>query len=169
MKIALVLLLLVAAALIWNYFPGKSLPDGTVVDRLIVMKSERKMIAFAGNRELKTYKIALGGAPLGHKQFEGDRKTPEGIYTINDRNPNSASHKNLGVSYPNANDSAIAEAQGKSAGGDIKVHGLRNGWGWIGKCHRFKDWTLGCIAVTDAEIDELYRAVKPDAVIDIRP
>ena len=111
MKIALVLLLLVAAALIWNYFPGKSLPDGTVVDRLIVMKSERKMIAFAGNRELKTYKIALGGAPLGHKQFEGDRKTPEGIYTINDRNPNSASHKNLGVSYPNANDSAIAEAQ----------------------------------------------------------
>ena len=118
---------------------------------------------------LKTYPIALGFSPVGHKQFEGDGKTPEGRYTINDRNPNSGYHKNLGVSYPNDADRAYAAAQGKSAGGDIKIHGMRNGMGAIGAQHLHRDWTHGCIAVTDGEIDELYALVKPQAEIEILP
>lgn len=139
------------------------------IDRLVVFKAKRQMLAFQGEQLMKIYPIALGFNPVGHKQFEGDGKTPEGIYFINDRNPNSAYHKNLGVSYPNEADKAYAESQGKSAGGLIKIHGLRNGSGAIGKLHLLKDWTHGCIAVTDEEIDELYQAVIPNAVIDIRP
>ena len=96
-------------------------------------------------------------------------KTPEGRYIINARNPNSGYHKNLGVSYPNETDKVNAEKLGKPAGGDIKIHGLRNGRGYIGKFHHLKDWTAGCIAVTNDEVDELYAAVKPNAVIEIRP
>ena len=118
---------------------------------------------------LKTYPIALGKQPVGHKHFEGDGKTPEGKYRINDRNPNSAYHKNLGVSYPNEADKAYAAAQGKSPGGLIKIHGIKNGWGSIGKRHLQRDWTDGCIAVTDEEIDELYRSVKHNAEIEILP
>lgn len=118
---------------------------------------------------LKTYRISLGKNPVGHKQFEGDCKTPEGIYSIDGRNPNSAFHKNLGISYPNENDLEKAKRLEKPAGGDIKIHGLRNGRGYISKFHRWKDWTAGCIAVTDIEIDELYDAVKIGAEIQIYP
>ena len=163
------LLILLLAFAGWYLYPGQKLPPDAIIDRLLVLKSQRKMIAFHGENQVKTYPIALGGSPAGHKQFEGDRKTPEGIYTINDRNPNSAYHKNLGVSYPNDDDKLFASKLGKSPGGDIKIHGLPNGRGNIGKLHRLKDWTLGCIAVTDEEIDELYRAVIPDAIIEIRP
>ena len=123
-------------------------------------KADREMDAYdAQGRLLKTYPVALGFNPVGHKQFEGDGKTPEGRYPINDRNPNSGYHKNLGVSYPNDADRAYAAAQGKSAGGDIKIHGMRNGMGAIGAQHLHRDWTHGCIAVTAGEIDELYALV----------
>lgn len=118
---------------------------------------------------LKTYRISLGRSPIGHKQFEGDCKTPEGIYSIDGRNPNSTFHKNLGISYPNEKDLEKAKSLGKPAGGDIKIHGLRNGRGYISKFHRWKDWTAGCIAVTDTEIEELYDAVKIGAEIQIYP
>ncbi|MEE1896897.1 L,D-transpeptidase family protein [Flavobacterium rakeshii] len=154
---------------VYYFLPEKALPKGGVVDRLVVYKSKRKMLAYNGDTLLKTYTISLGKNPLGHKQFEGDNKTPEGVYNINERNPNSAYHKNLGVSYPNVADREFAEKQGKSPGGLIKIHGLRNDRGYIGKFHRWKDWTAGCIAVTDEEIDELYIAVKENAVIQILP
>lgn len=153
----------------YYFYPGKKLPAGTVINKLVVYKSQRKMEAYANGRVIKTYTIALGRNPVGHKEYEGDFRTPEGLYTINARNPNSAYHKNLGVSYPNAADVAHAATLGKPPGGDIKIHGLRNGRGNIGKFHRWKDWTHGCIAVTNAEIDELFLAVKNGAVIDIRP
>jgi murein L,D-transpeptidase YafK len=149
------------------FFPGKKLPAGTVIDRLVVFKSERKMEAWANGALIKTYSIALGGNPLGHKQHEGDRRTPEGTYTINNRNPRSRFYKNLGISYPNDADCAHAASIGKPPGGDIKIHGLRNGRGWRGRLHLLKDWTHGCIAVTNPEIDELYTAVKDGAVIVI--
>lgn len=140
------------------------------IDKLIVYKSKREMQAYANGKLVKTYPIALGLNPIGHKQFEGDKKTPEGIYYINDRNANSAYHKNLGISYPNQKDKAFAQSQGKSAGGDIKIHGIKNGYGKvIGEKHLLKDWTDGCIAVTDREMDELFTAVKHNAMIDIRP
>lgn len=151
----------------WYLCPGKPLPKGKTIDKLVVYKSKRKMEAYSEGKLLKTYTIALGKNPVGHKQFEGDNKTPEGIYTINARNPKSGYHKNLGVSYPNTSDKAYAEKQGKSPGGHIKIHGLRNDSGYIGKFHRFKDWTAGCIAVTNAEVDELYTAVEENAVIEL--
>lgn len=146
------------------------LDKGVVIDKLIVYKSKREMQAYAGDVLVKTYPIALGKNPIGHKEYEGDKKTPEGIYYINDRNPNSGYHKNLGISYPNEADRAHAARLGKPAGGDIKIHGIRNGHGErIGASHLLKDWTDGCIAVTDPEIDELFVHVKHGAMIDIRP
>ena len=145
------------------------LPEDAVIDRLVVHKSKRTMSAYSQGKLLKTYPISLGKQPVGHKHFEGDGKTPEGKYRINERNPNSGYHKNLGVSYPNEADKAYAAAQGKSPGGLIKIHGMINGWGFIGKKHLQKDWTNGCIAVTDEEIDELYRSVKHNAEIEILP
>lgn len=139
------------------------------IDRLVVFKAKRQMWAYQGEQLIKIYPISLGFNPIGHKQFEGDGKTPEGIYYINERNPQSGYHKNLGVSYPNKADNAFAAAQGKSAGGLIKIHGLPNGKGAIGKLHLLKDWTHGCIAVTNEEIDELYSSVIHQAIIDIRP
>ena len=147
-----------------------ALPADSEIAKLVVRKADREMDAYdAQGRLLKTYPVALGFNPVGHKQFEGDGKTPEGRYTINDRNPNSGYHKNLGVSYPNEADKAYAAAQGKSPGGLIKIHGMKNGWGFIGKKHLQKDWTDGCIAVTDEEVDELYRSVKHNAEIEILP
>lgn len=144
------------------------LPPDTKIDKLIVYKSKREMHAFYQGKPIKIYPISLGKNPIGHKAFEGDMKTPEGIYTINDRNPNSSYHKNLGISYPNDADIAHAKAHGKSAGGAIKIHGIKNGLGdVIGANHLLKDWTHGCIAVTNHEIDELYVAVVNDAVIEI--
>lgn len=145
------------------------LPENEQITRLVVHKSERKMFAYHHDTLLKTYDIALGFNPIGHKQFEGDGKTPEGIYRINERNPNSAYHKNLGISYPNAQDKAYAKSQGKSAGSLIKIHGIRNGMGAIGRQHLRHDWTNGCIAVTNDEMDELFRSVVHNAPIEIRP
>ncbi|MFC4176418.1 L,D-transpeptidase family protein [Flavobacterium gossypii] len=139
------------------------------MDRIEVFKSKRRMKVYSEGVLLKTYRISLGKNPVGHKQFEGDCKTPEGIYSIDGRNPNSTFHKNLGISYPNEKDLEKAKSLGKPAGGDIKIHGLRNGRGYISKFHRWRDWTAGCIAVTDVEIDELYDAVKIGAEIQIYP
>ena len=144
----------IAVIVVYNLWPEQKLTPNIQIDFLLVEKSKRTMKAYKGTKLLKTYKISLGGNPIGHKVFEGDEKTPEGIYSINDRNPNSDYHKNLGVSYPNEVDRKKAKALGKSPGGDIKIHGLSNGgFAIINKLQRLTDWTNGCIAVTDAEID----------------
>ncbi|AWY20172.1 L,D-transpeptidase family protein [Moraxella bovis] len=146
------------------------LPTGTQIDKLIVYKSKREMHALHQGSLVKTYPISLGKNPIGHKEFEGDMKTPEGVYIINDCNANSGYHKNLGIFYPNEADIAYAKAHGKSAGGAIKIHGIKNGLGdIIGANHLLKDWTHGCIAVTDLEIDELFVSVVENAVIEILP
>lgn len=155
--------------LCFPFYREKKLPEGSAIDSIEVFKSKRRMHVYCTGRLLKTYRISLGKNPLGAKAYEGDCKTPEGIYEINGRNPNSSFHKNLGISYPNEQDVAFALESGKTAGGDIKIHGLRNGYGYIGQCHRLKNWTAGCIAVTNKEIDELYAAVKPNAQITIYP
>ncbi len=127
------------------------------------------MDVLSGNEILKTYKVSLGKNAVGDKISEGDKRTPEGDYFINDKNPGSGYHKNLGISYPNAKDVADAKRLGVSPGGEIKMHGLKNGIGYIGKFHRLFNWTAGCIAVTDEEIDELYENVKIGTPISIRP
>lgn len=125
-----------------------------------IHKGKRTLEIYEKEVLVKVYKIALGIQPIGHKQFEGDNRTPEGVYFIDGKNPYSSYHKNLGISYPNKKDRAFAKKKGKSAGGLIKIHGLPNGKGKIGKFHLLSDWTAGCIALTDQEIDEIYAATK---------
>jgi murein L,D-transpeptidase YafK len=148
----------------WN-----PLPPNTTIDRIVVEKSARQLSVFRGGEKLKTYRVALGRNPVGAKEEAGDMKTPEGVYAIDYRNPRSDYHLALHVSYPSAQDNARATERGVNAGFDIMVHGLPNGAGWLGAFHRRKDWTAGCIALTDEEIEELWR-VTPDGIpIEIRP
>ena len=137
--------------------------NGPPVTLIEVHKADRKMYLLHNKRVLQSYDIALGFAPVGHKQFEGDGKTPEGSYRITHRNPDSAYHLSLGVSYPNRDDVAFAQGQGKSPGGDIFIHGEPDG-----NPNR-RDWTAGCIAVTDREMERIYAMVKPGARINILP
>lgn len=145
--------------------PGAAMASGqgAYVSQILVEKSKRKLHLIGAGRVLRSYDIDLGFAPRGHKRFEGDGRTPEGTYRITHRNPQSAFHLSLGVSYPNSADRAYARTRGRSPGGDIFIHGR-------GPRHRSprRDWTAGCIAVTDAEMDEIYRYVRPGVSIVIR-
>jgi murein L,D-transpeptidase YafK len=145
------------------------LPRYVVIDKIVVYKKSRKMYVYMNGEWIKTYRIALGANPVGSKRCSGDCRTPEGLYYIDDKNPNSDYHKNLGISYPNDKDRARAKRLGKSPGGDIKIHGLPNGKGYLGRSHRVYDWTEGCIAVTNEEIDELYNHVEIGTPIYIYP
>ena len=138
-------------------------------DRVVVLKSERTLQLVNHGRVIKTYKVALGGDPIGPKTRQGDHKTPEGSYVLDFRNAHSKFYKAIHISYPSARDRAAAREQGASPGGDVFLHGLPNGLGYLGAAHRLKDWTDGCIAVTDAEIDEIWAAVKGGTPIEIRP
>jgi len=151
-----------------RYFRAR-LKKGTRVDSIVVVKHLRQMSVYHQDTLLKIYRVALGDTPVGHKHFEGDEKTPEGLYHIFDKNPNSVCHKNLGISYPNDADRAFAQKAGRPAGGDIKIHGLPNGQGYIGSAHLLDDWTNGCVAVTDEEIDELYAHTPVGIPVNILP
>jgi len=123
----------------------------------------------SGPTVLKTYKISLGTTPVGPKQRQGDHKTPEGHYVIDRRNPKSRFYRSLHISYPNADDRARAAQSEIDPGGDIMIHGLPNGFGWFGDLHLLHDWTDGCIAVSDEEMDEIWRAVPDGTPIEIKP
>jgi murein L,D-transpeptidase YafK len=151
------------------YLSETPLKAGARADRIVVHKNERVLELMAGDVTLKRYTIALGREPVGAKQHEGDGRTPEGRYRIDYRNPASGYHLALHISYPDGQDRARARKAGVSPGGDIMIHGMRNGYGWIGPLHRLFDWTNGCIAVTDAEMDEIWRAVANGTEIEIRP
>jgi murein L,D-transpeptidase YafK len=148
---------------------AQALSNALRADRVLVLKQERTLRLMSAGKVIKTYKIALGGNPLGPKTRQGDHKTPEGTYILDSRNLHSQFYKSIHISYPNAQDRAAARKQGVSPGGDVFIHGLPNGYGWIGKEHRMKDWTDGCIAVTDQEMDEIWRAVPNGTPIEIRP
>lgn len=111
------------------------------VTRVLLKKSERKLILLAGETTVKDYEVSLGKNPVGPKKQEGDNKTPEGSYIIDKHNPNSSFHLSLHISYPSAADREHAQREGARPGGDIMIHGIRNGLGWIGSLHRIKDWT----------------------------
>ncbi|MEM6908075.1 MAG: L,D-transpeptidase family protein [Pseudomonadota bacterium] len=141
-------------------------PRPQVADFLLVDKSERLLIAYAGGQPIRTFRgIRFGDAPSGHKRFEGDERTPEGLYHIDTRNPNSRFHLSLRISYPNARDRAFAAQYGRSPGGDIFIHGQPNGWRGAPLA---RDWTDGCIALSNAEIEELWRLVPDGTPIRIR-
>jgi murein L,D-transpeptidase YafK len=144
------------------------LPSSAVVDKVLVLKSARKLMLMNGNHLLKTYRISLGTNPVGTKTRQGDHKTPEGHYILDRHNENSQYHRSIHISYPNAADRARAHKLGLSPGGDIFLHGWPNGYNATAD-GPLEDWTDGCIAVTNPEIDEIFRAVPDGTPIEIRP
>jgi len=138
-------------------------------DKILIEKQARLLTLLSKGKVLKTYPIALGGNPLGPKERQGDSKTPEGTYVIDSRNKNSRYHRSLHISYPNGKDKKRAKELGVSPGGDIMIHGIKNGFAWAGELHTGVDWTKGCIAVTDEEIEEIDRLVPNGTLVEIRP
>ena len=138
-------------------------------DRILIEKKERRLTLLSKGEVLKTYKIALGGNPNGPKERQGDNKTPEGTYIIDSRNKDSQYHLALHISYPNEKDKKRARELGVSPGGDIMIHGIKNGYSGIGSSHAEVDWTKGCIAVTDQEIEEIDRLAPAGTIVEIRP
>lgn len=151
-----------------SHLPSKVV-SAVKADKVIIEKRARILTLSSNGEVIKSYKVALGRNPEGAKEKEGDNKTPEGTYTIDTRHTKSSYHLALHVSYPNAQDIQRAKQQGVSPGGSIMIHGIRNGLGWIGKFHRKFDWTKGCIAVTNDEIDEIGRLVANGTPVEIKP
>jgi murein L,D-transpeptidase YafK len=160
------LLIIITGLVVYHQYPEAKLPNKKI-DQLVVWKSNGIMEAYADGKIIKTYNVSIGQNPEGDKIEEGDKRTPEGTYFINDKNPKSQYHKNLGISYPNAADIREATERNVKPGGEIKIHGLKNGLGLIGKFHRIFNWTAGCVAVTNEEIDELYDHVAVGTPIKI--
>jgi murein L,D-transpeptidase YafK len=140
-----------------------------IADSIVVEKSKHTLTLFQSGFPIRTYGIALGKEPTGDKQRIGDNRTPEGLFRIDYKNPQSKYHMALHISYPDAAHLERASAQHVRAGGDIMIHGLPPAFKKMGAAHRDFDWTEGCIAVTDEEIEEIWRAVPKNAPIQIKP
>jgi murein L,D-transpeptidase YafK len=167
--IPLITVILMALASGWYLWPREQLPPGIRADRIIIEKAARRLHLLHSGEVLKTYAVSLGSSPLGPKYCQGDGRTPEGTYKISGKNPGSKYHLALRVSYPGPVDKARAEKAACNPGGDIMIHGLPNGLGYFGKFQRWYDWTQGCIALTDPEIEEIYQAVAVGTTIVIKP
>lgn len=170
--IAAVFLTAIIAAISWDFLQiGRHVPEPASLraDRIVIEKTGRRLEVRRGDEVLKSYAVSLGAHPVGHKQQEGDGRTPEGRYAIDFKNPRSRFHLSLRVSYPNATDRTNASDRGVSPGGDIMIHGLPNGLGWLAGLHRFVDWTDGCIAVTNAEIEEIWSMTDRGTAVEINP
>jgi murein L,D-transpeptidase YafK len=139
------------------------------VTRIVVEKQKRLMTVYDGQKAMRTYRIALGGNPNGHKQHEGDSRTPEGRYVIDAKNPRSSFHLSLKISYPNRQDTRTARRKGLSPGGAIMIHGTPQGLANLNAAGVYSDWTAGCIAVSNTEIEELFAAVRIGTPIIIKP
>src|SRR5262245_60139324 len=148
---------------------GAAKRDSVQADQVFIVKSQRTMTLLRQGQVLKTYKVALGHEPRGAKTQRGDSKTPEGNYTIDSRNPHSQFHLALHISYPNQAGRARAKRLSVKPGGDIMIHGLPPAYSWLGPAHRQVDWTLGCVAVTDSEIEEIWEMVPNGVKVEIRP
>lgn len=143
-------------------------PPPKLADTIVIEKSARTMKLMHGKDVLKTYKVALSSEPVGAKEREGDHKVPEGQYVIDSKNPHSRFHLALHISYPNTADRERARKLGAKPGGNIEIHGLGK-YGWVGSLQRQVDWTDGCVAVTNSEIEEIWRLVPVGTPLEIRP
>ncbi|MBF0329855.1 MAG: L,D-transpeptidase family protein [Nitrospirae bacterium] len=141
----------------------------TKADKVLVVKNSRIMVLLKDGEILKVYKVSLGKKPTGHKVKAGDQRTPEGSYILDSRNPQSKFYKAIHISYPNKSDAANAQSLGVSPGGGIMIHGLPNKLGELGRLHRRWDWTDGCIAVTNEEMDEIWELISDGTPIEIKP
>lgn len=144
-------------------------PAARMADSVLILKKDHVMELLADGKVIRTYKVALGQGGLARKERQGDGRTPEGHYVIDSRNPASEYHLALHVSYPNAEDRKRSAKLGVAPGGDIMIHGLPNGKGWVGAGHLMYDWTLGCVAVTNDEIEEVWKLVPVGTPVEIRP
>lgn len=147
----------------------KPAPTAEKADSILILKKDHVLELLKGGKITRTYKVALGTGGLAPKQREGDARTPEGRYVIDSRNEHSGYHRALHISYPSEDDRKRAAKLGVSPGGAIMIHGIKNGFDWIGDKHRLYDWTLGCIAVTDQEIEEIWNLVPIGTPVEIRP
>ena len=139
------------------------------VDKVVVIKSERKMVLLKRGTVFRSFDVALGRNPVGPKVRQGDHRTPEGTYLLDWRNGQSRFYRSIHISYPSEADLRNARKQGVPAGGDIMIHGLPKGKESVGELHTLVNWTKGCIAVTNAEMDEIWRVVPDGTPIEIRP
>ncbi len=139
------------------------------VDYVLVNKSEKKMYLFYEGEQVKKYNVVFGGNPIGHKQQEGDQRTPEGKYILDYKKSDSAFYKSIHISYPNEDDKKRAQAKGVDPGNLIMIHGQKNGQGSLSWWSQQFNWTDGCIAVTDAEMDEIWELVQAGTPIEILP
>ena len=167
LALAFVAMVMLALAIPATAEPPDILPETERADRVLIEKAERRLTLLREGRRIATYRIALGFAPEGHKEREGDGRTPEGFYRIDRRNENSQFYLSLGIDYPRPDQRAAAEAEGRKPGGDIFIHG---------QPHRQTampalpyDWTAGCAAVSNAEIEEIWQRVEIGTVVEIRP
>jgi murein L,D-transpeptidase YafK len=166
--LSILFLLAIGAFAVLASRPGTATPLPTA-DSILVIKHDHTLTLERAGQSIKQYRVALGRGGLGTKQIAGDNKVPEGTYRIVSRNPRSAFYRALRVGYPTPQQTAAAHARGVDPGGDIMIHGIRNGLGWLGPTQRFIDWTKGCIAVTDPEMDEIWEAVPDGTPTEIRP
>jgi|SRR5882672_1310531 len=169
LSIAGIICALLVAGAVWANRATDALPAEARADLIVVEKGKRTLTLYKSGVVLRSYSVALGRGMTGAKEHERDNRTPEGRYSIDSRNAQSAFHRALHVSYPSAADRARARAAGFEPGGDVMIHGMRNGFGWLGRAHRLFDWTRGCIAVTNDEIDEIWRVVPDGTPIEIKP
>jgi murein L,D-transpeptidase YafK len=139
------------------------------VDLVRIDKSERRLELLSGEKVVRSYAMALGANPVGHKSSEGDERTPEGRYVLDWRNPGSGYYRSIHISYPNAQDVAAAKRAGVDPGGMIMIHGQPNGYGWWSWLMQMFDWTNGCIAVTDEDMAEIWHMVEDGTPIEINP
>jgi murein L,D-transpeptidase YafK len=160
---------LIVAIAIALHFSSKRPALQQRVAKVVVLKTQHKLLLLdAGNNVIRSYAIAIGRGGLQPKERQGDHKTPEGFYIVDRRKENSRFHRALHVSYPNDSDRERAQRLGVDPGGDIMIHGIENGLGWVGRLHRVVDWTDGCVAVTDPEIEEIWAAVPDGTPVEIR-
>lgn len=177
-KLSIAIVALITVLVCYTWVMGKighgeapeALPHEQQADAIEVRKGERKMFLLRQGKIIATYHISLGRhADDGPKQREGDEKTPEGNYVIDWRNSRSKAYLSLHISYPSPSDELAAKTNGYSAGGNIMVHGLLNGWGWLAPIHNLWDWTDGCIGVTNAEMHDIWSKVPDGTPIHIQP
>jgi len=152
----------------YAWFPVPSVHT-LMADKVVVLKSQHTMTLFRNGRDICSYHVAIGRNPKGPKTRQGDHKTPEGNYVLDRKNPRSGFHLAMHVSYPNELDRERAARDGVPLGSDIMVHGIKNGFGWVGRLHRLVDWTDGCIALTNAEMDQFAKLVPEGTPIEIHP
>jgi len=159
------------ALMLFSAWPvtGQTASPPLKADLILVEKAQRTMRLMRGETTLKIYKVALSSQPVGAKEREGDHKVPEGQYTVDAKNAQSQFHLALHISYPNASDRERARKLGVRPGGNIEIHGLGKSYGWVGRMHTQVDWTDGCVAVTNAEIEEIWPLVPVGTRVEIRP